>query len=352
MDYVKNAWYAAMWAQDLASGQMIGRMYLNEQVVLMRTAAGEVTALSDLCTHRFAPLHMGRVIDGCRIKCGYHGLEFDATGACVRNPHGRQRIPAAAHLRKFPTHEKHSLIWIWMGDREADPALIPDFSLLDERSGQQVSKRDWLRMEAGYELVVDNLMDLSHTAFLHEGILGNEDTIDSEVEFKASDRSIKVARLARNARIPGFFDLMFKRDSQRVDYWADITWHVPACLINDTGVTTPGGSRSEGTGIFGTHFLTPETDTTCWYHFAAVRQNPRSWGEPIDSEIQAKIADLRRYAFEQQDQVMIRAQQQAILKAGRPLRPMSLETDIGVERYKRVLTQLMTEEQSPNKETP
>ena len=61
-----------------------------------------------------------------------------------------------------------------MGERPADPALIPDFSLLDPDSDRLVSKRDWILMDAGYRLITDNLLDLSHTAVIHEGILGSE----------------------------------------------------------------------------------------------------------------------------------------------------------------------------------
>jgi hypothetical protein len=93
------------------------------------------------------------------------------------------------------------------------------------------------------------------------------------------------------------------------------------------------------------HFLTPETETSAWYHFAAVRQNPRSWGEPLDTEIQQKIADLRRYAFEQQDQAMIRAQQQILSRNGGKFNPVMLEIDAGPTRYRRIMDELIRQEQ-------
>lgn len=345
MEYLRNAWYVAMWSKDLAPGEIVGRTYLNDQIVLYRTAQGQAVALADECPHRLAPLHKGALAEGTRIKCAYHGLEFDESGACVLNPHGHGRIPAAARVHSYPVVERHSAIWLWMGDKPADESLIPDFHMLSPDSGCEVSRRDWLKMDASYELVVDNLMDLSHTAFLHHGILGNDETIQADVKMENRGTTVKVARMSANVPIPGFFDLMYRRDGRRVDYWADIRWDLPACLMNDTGVTEPGAPRELGTGIFGMHFLTPETDTTCWYHFAAVRQNPIAWGEPIDTEIRDKIADLRRYAFEQQDQVIIRAQQQAILKSRRGLRPVALETDVGLERYKRILYGLIRAEQ-------
>lgn len=347
MEYLRNTWYVAMWSQDLQPGQVIGRTYLGEQIVLFRSMDGTISALEDMCPHRFAPLHKGTLVAGCRIRCGYHGLEFDGTGTCVRNPHGKEKIPGAARVRAYPVHEKHSLIWIWMGDWPADPSLIPDFSMLDEGSGHDVSRRDWIVMEASYELVVDNLMDLSHTAFLHDGLLGNSGTLKSDIRLEQDGNVVSVDRLARDVPVPKFFDLQFRRDGRPVDLWTRIRWCPPACLVNDNGVTGPGASRAEGTGVLGIHFLTPETETTCWYHFVAVRQNPIYHGEPLDSEIREQIAALRRYAFEEQDHAMIRAQQQTILRAGRPLKPISVECDVGIERYKRVLTAMIRAEREP-----
>ena len=109
--------------------------------------------------------------------------------------------------------------------------------------------------------------------------------------------------------VPGLYDLMFRRDGGPVDLWMDMRWDAPGCLLNDTGVTAPGASRDEGTGFWGTHFLTPQTEDTTYYLFAAVRFNPISWGEPLDSEIHKQLSELRRIAFEDQDQMIIKAQQ-------------------------------------------
>jgi vanillate O-demethylase monooxygenase subunit len=137
---------------------------------------------------------------------------------------------------------------------------------------------------------------------------------------------------------------MFRRDGGRVDLWMDMRWDAPGCLLNDTGVTDPGATRDQGTGFWGTHFLTPETDDTTYYLFAAVRRNPISWGEPLDTEIHKQLSELRRIAFEDQDQMIIRAQQQNMRKAPYPLKPVLFDIDVGPVRYKRVLDGLIHQE--------
>src|SRR5690606_22107250 len=172
MSYLRNAWYVAMWAEDLPSGQLEPRTMLGEPLVLFRHSDGGVRALLDICPHRHAPLHLGSLQANDTVQCGYHALQFDDRGECVHNPHGSGRIPPGCRVRAYPAVEKHGIVWVWMGEKEADALLIPDYSCLDQGS-QVASKRDWLTMNANYRLVIDNLLDLSHVPFLHKGLLGN-----------------------------------------------------------------------------------------------------------------------------------------------------------------------------------
>src|SRR5262245_9136944 len=175
MEFLLNAWYFAAWSADIRQGKPFPRTLLNRPLLFVRRENGPVAAFDDRCPHRAAPLSMGR-LEGDRIVCGYHGLEFDFDGTCVRNPHPSGKIPPAARLRSYPVVERHSGVWIWFGDHAADPSLIPDFSKLDD-TGPSVTRRDHIVMDAGYDLIVDNLLDCSHTSFLHDGLLGNQPMI-------------------------------------------------------------------------------------------------------------------------------------------------------------------------------
>lgn len=351
MTFLRNTWYAAMWAEDLAAGELLPRTLLNEPIVFFRDAGGVARALADSCPHRFAPLHRGSlsVADGAtRLHCAYHGLEFSAAGACVHNPHGK--LPGAS-VRSYPLVERHSLLWIWMGDAvRADADLIPAFPMLDPGATDgdgpiQISQRDHLLMKASWDLITDNLLDLSHVSFLHEGILGNEDTVAAEIVVDREGDRVIARRLMTDVTVPGLFDLLYRRDGGRVDLWNDMRWDAPGCMRNDAGVTEPGGDRAEGTGIFGTHFLTPETERTTWYHFAAVRQNPIPAPADIADDLRAQLSELRRIAFAEQDAPMIEAQQsrrEAAEAAG--THPALLAIDKGPAAYRRVMDRLIAAE--------
>lgn len=343
--FLRNAWYVAMWSEELSGGSLVPRTIVGEPVVVWRGADG-VVAVTDRCPHRFAPLHRGSVLPDGRLRCGYHGLEFDASGVCVRNPYGNHHVPPAARVRSYPVIEKHGLVWIWMGERAADPAAIPDFSILDGVPEDHVAKRDAIRVAASYELVSDNLLDLSHTSFLHDGILGNAEMIDSEITVEQTGDTVVVGRASQGTEIPGLFRILVPYELPRVDKWNTIRWNAPGVMLLRSGVCSPGADPESGTGYYGIHLLTPETERSTLYHFTAVRWNVLTKDPATNAEIKEKLTRTRRFAFADQDAPMIEAQQRTIDEAPEDLRPALLAIDAGPVRYKRILDRLLAEERA------
>jgi phenylpropionate dioxygenase-like ring-hydroxylating dioxygenase large terminal subunit len=339
--FLRNTWYPILWSSDLAAEGLIGRTVLEEPIVFFRKDDGAPAAISDMCPHRFAPLHLGKRRPGDRIRCLYHGLEFDATGACAFNPHGDGRIPHNSTVRSYPMIEKHKILWLWMGHRAPDPALIPDFSIFDTDDEGVLTKFDYITMAANYELITDNLMDLSHTAFLHEGLLGNEFSVRGELKVTQEGNAVTVSRYNRNTPVVKVHDLIFRQDGQPVDTWDSIRWEAPGCFILDVGVHAPGATKAEGSGLYAVHLLTPETATSTHYNFSAVRQGIAN-GQKPSPEISQKIGDMRRDIFLNQDGMIIEAQQENIRRfPERTKRPALFSTDAGPARQRRVLNALL-----------
>jgi phenylpropionate dioxygenase-like ring-hydroxylating dioxygenase large terminal subunit len=344
--YLRNAWYVAAWSDDLAEGQLLGRTILKEPVVLYRKADGSPAALQDRCPHRFAPLHMGKIVHGDRVQCPYHGLEFDASGACVLNPHGSKNIPPRARVRSYPVTEKHKAIWIWMGDGPPDLAKVPDFSVLDNVPEMHATKRDRITIRANYELIIDNLLDLSHGSFLHDGILGNSETVEAEITVDLDGDDVVVGRHASNATAPGLFAILMPSKPERVDKFTRMRWMAPSTLRLVTGICMPGAVPESGTGYHAIHLLTPESDKTTHYFFTAVRFNVLTADDELNAQIQNKISTTRRFAFEEQDAPVIEAQQQIIDSALTSVDPVLLAVDVGPVRYKQILQKLIRAEQA------
>ena len=344
--FLRNAWYVAAWSDDLADGQLLARTILKEPVVLYRKADGSPAALHDRCPHRFAPLSLGKIVKGDCVQCPYHGLEFDASGACVLNPHGTKNIPARARVRSFPMTEKHKAIWIWMGEHAPDYAKVPDFSALDNVPELHATKRDKMMIKANYELIIDNLLDLSHTSYLHDGILGNSETVESDITVELDGDDVVVGRHASSVTAPGLFAMQWPQRPDRVDKFTSMRWMAPSTMRLLTGICHPGAVPESGTGYHAIHMLTPETDRTTHYFFTAVRFNVQTSDDELNREIQQKISTTRRFAFEEQDAPVIEAQQVIIDGATIPVDPVILAIDVGPVRYKHILQKMIEGEQA------
>jgi vanillate O-demethylase monooxygenase subunit len=340
MAFLRNAWYMAWWADEVPRERMVHRTLLGEQIVFYRRGDGSPVALRDRCPHRFVPLHMGR-LRGDTVQCCYHGLEFDCTGRCVKNPHGDGAIPSAAKVRAYPLAERHGIVWIWMGEEEPDPARIPDYAILDAGSGYKTSRGN-IQIKANYVLMGENLLDLSHICFLHEGLLGAAEAVSAHTEIREENGRLHCDRWMPNVTVPAAFDLLFRQDGKPVDMWTNMRWEPPSNFLLDVGVHAPGATREQGAWYFGVHILTPETAATTHYFFAAARPA----GRELEPEVMSRLAEFRRIAFEEQDKPILDAQQAAVGEADfMSLRPALFSVDAGPVRMRRTLTRLLAAEE-------
>jgi len=105
--YLRNYWYLAAWSHEIGD-KPLARTFFDRPAVLFRTEAGKVAMLDDLCPHRFAALHRGRVL-GEAIECPYHGLRFSPEGNCVHSPFSG-KPPHAQQVRSYPVVETDGAI--------------------------------------------------------------------------------------------------------------------------------------------------------------------------------------------------------------------------------------------------
>jgi phenylpropionate dioxygenase-like ring-hydroxylating dioxygenase large terminal subunit len=242
--FLRNAWYVAGWSTEVKPHTLFERTIIGESLLFYRQANGRPVALDNRCPHRFAPLHRGKLL-GEVVECLYHGLRFDAQGRCVYNPHGDGTIPKTACVRSFPVVEQDDLLWVWMGDpTRAKAALIPDFNCHTDPNFPTVG--GVIEMHANYELITDNLMDLSHVEFVHEGVLSSEAIKRGEHEILQHGTTIYSNRWCPNGMAPPTWDRMFGNYGKPVDHWLYMRWDAPAHMLLDVGITPAGRPRAEG----------------------------------------------------------------------------------------------------------
>lgn len=329
--FVADAWYVAAWSSEVETGPFARRI-CDIPIVLYRKDDGAIAALHDQCPHRFAPLHLG-VVDGDRIQCPYHGLVFSAEGRCIHSPHGH--APKSARVRSFAVIERHSLVWLWLGDpADADGNLIPDFSCLVDKTLRTVG--GVFNVGAHYELITDNLMDLSHVAFLHRDGIGSDAIASGKHRVEQHGTTIFSDRWCPDAPAPPVWDALFGNYGRNVDHWLDMRWDPPATMLLDVGVTPAGRPRSEGISTLGLDILTPETATTTHYFWAMTRD----FGQQ-DAGLDAMIASATEHAFQHEDQPMLEAVQKQMGSRGfDEMKPLLLPFDEGAVRARRVVASL------------
>lgn len=325
MKILKNRWYAAAWDNEVQTGSPFPLRIADQPILFFRKQDGQISAIADYCPHRFAPLSRGRQV-GDIIQCGYHGLEFDGQGKCVHNPHETGKLPDA----RVPTYsviEKHSVIWVWIGDQAADPSLISDeFAYLTDSARAHVRGR--FHVKANYLLLLDNLNDISHARFVHGDALMTEDLYRSlNPQLKVEGDTVNVTILSRNITAPGLFQLGLSEGVGKTDLHDYVKTILPANVIHDIAYTLPGEAPylSSGVSSRSAHLFTPETATSSHYLF----NNSRDFcidNEQINDKVRAALIQ----AFGVEDIPMIEAQQQVIGERELfDLRPVILATDRG-----------------------
>jgi len=341
--YLRNAWYAAAWSHELSAAPL-GRRLLGEHVVLFRDLDDHAIALEDRCPHRFAPLSKGKLIGGA-LECPYHGLRFDGSGACVLNPQGNNIVTKRARVRTYPVLEAYKTIWIWMGDAgAASPSLLTNFSALAE-SDEQAVVYGYLNLPVNYQLIVDNLLDLSHVEFLHAVVGSKQSSQRTRFDMKQVDNTIFGFNWIPNDPTTRLHKMIWDGAPSHGDRRAHMRWDPPAHMVLDVGVTGCGRPESEGLSTPSAHVLTPETETSTHYFWAHARNMKCD-----DHELSQKIQKTIDAVFRTEDGPMMQACQERMGSLDlMSLRPVVLSTDAAAVRARRVLARLIEAEQDASR---
>jgi len=162
-------WHPVARVGELDGGGPIAARVLGEDVVVWRSG-DEFLAWRDLCVHRGTRLSLGRVVDGVRLECPYHGWTYAADGRCVLMPaHPEQVPPAKACAVTYRAAAAHGVIWLNLG---TGANQIPTFELLEDPAHRVLMAGPY-RVKASGPRIVENFLDIGHFPFVHEGILGD-----------------------------------------------------------------------------------------------------------------------------------------------------------------------------------
>jgi phenylpropionate dioxygenase-like ring-hydroxylating dioxygenase large terminal subunit len=230
-----------------------------------------------------------------------------------------------------------------MGDPAlADNSKITDFHWLDDPNWG--AKSSYLHVKANWQLVVDNLLDLTHLTFVHESTIGNSALAEhATVKVTRAPNNVVVTRWIIDQPAPPTF-VKVGGFTGNVDRWQIIDWVPPAFLRLDVGATPTGTGALEGRRVNGItmrnlNAITPETEITSHYF----------WGQAHDFDV--KNTDLTQKIFEQiqtaflEDVEVFSAQQQNLNIYSNPPQ-VDINADAGVLQARRVIDRIHGEEQA------
>lgn len=333
--FLRNFWYVAAMPSELEDGALLGRWILGEPVLLYRTASGVVAAMSDICPHRSARLSAGER-DGDTVRCLYHGLEFGADGQCLRVPAQQGTPPDGLRVATYPVVEKWRLVWVWMGAPEdADEALIPDFHWNDDPDWYPVG--DYMHLDCHYQLLADNLMDLSHEAYVHRGTIGTDAVSETPATAERAGETVTVERIMPECPSPPFYQKLKGYDGL-IDRMHRIIFRPPATIVIESK-STPAGTDDPDDGLEYRVLcaITPETDTST--HFF--------WAVPRNFNPEQSVTDMMyqgsKAVFEEDIEVLNR-QQEVLSRVGTQAGWQNIHSDAGAVYARRVVEELLERE--------
>ncbi len=226
---LKDQWYVACTSAELSTKKPLGRVILEEMIVLFRNLEGEPVALLDRCLHRNALLSKGDVFDGC-IGCPYHGWTYDQDGHCINIPSEGPEFYSRKDktVNKFPCLEQDGLVWVYMGDPtglKSKPHPMPFYKKDGWQSYYMITP-----FENNVTNLVENFMDVPHTVFVHSKWFRNKKNVHGEAMARRTPTMVEIEYLHKDSigfaewflnpdKLPmTHFDRFYMPNITRVDY--------------------------------------------------------------------------------------------------------------------------------------
>ena len=348
--FVYNCWYNAGWASEIEDGKPLARTFLEKPIVMYRGESGDYFAMDNRCCHRAAPLSLGRIEGDC-IRCMYHGMKYDSQGKCIEIP-GQDLIGDNFVVPSYPLVEKSGMLWIWMGDSElANPDDIHDYGPLSDPG--YVGLEQQIHYDANWMMIIDNLADFSHLAFVHPNTLGGSEEYayqSTHQDIEKYDNGFQWTRWHKNSAPPPYHSAVSPEGEAMVDRRNVVTIYTPGVFFMETTFAPVGwdpdsGDTEKVREYRNCQFMTPETRRTThfWWNYM------RNYDLDNDA-ITHSLRDSLLAGF-MEDKVLIE-EQQILLENSEPFQPRMLTADRPFTHFRKVWDRMIKEEREkyPRKE--
>jgi choline monooxygenase len=264
-----SGWHYVTTTDALAHPGDFITLELFGEPVLVRNCDGELRAFQNVCAHRHALLTSEPCGTSKRLRCQYHGWEYDADGRTCGVPDAASFVPIRKRgeaLRRLRVATCGQLVFASIEDHGRtlrDELGEPTWALIEQRfSSQFVRVGRWhIEHAANWKIVVENSLEGYHLPFVHPGTLAKlanprDFTHTLEPAFTKLENTVPpggrgmrvVTRLWRDApdglyvHLHGFPSLMVPA----TDTWSMMQYVQPLTATTSRSVVALFGHRGDG----------------------------------------------------------------------------------------------------------
>lgn len=270
------------------------------------------------------PVH--RAIHGAPVILWRDGEHVRATEDMPDTPLGRRRRNELTHgTGDYITAQRYGYTWVWYGDpRNASSDLIPNVPHIP-MEGMPKRFQGNVVFDCSYELITENLLDLTHADFLHSKITGDPLSEDDVVEVESTSEVVMMIRTAHGRPIPAAQKAMVKGATSQNIRVVTVT-HVRS------GVCVLHGDFNPGMSMRMLHPCNPETSTRT--------RTPVTYNPQHMPTLGRAMFPLATHFVGRQDNWAVRKQNANYLEAEDD-RDLSSRFDKAALRYRKVYSALV-----------
>lgn len=183
-------WHIIAFSSEIKKNTSIQKMMYSFPFLLWRDDNDNIHAIANVCAHKRAPLHVSDYKANV-LTCPYHGWKYNSKG-CL------EEIPSSPHidiqklncsLNKYEIIEQDGFVWIYLDDSQKANTKPYQF---ETQNWDAIFLKECF--ETTDELLVENFMDATHTAFTHKGIIrGMGEKVQHQLHVQYAENEVKVA---------------------------------------------------------------------------------------------------------------------------------------------------------------
>jgi phenylpropionate dioxygenase-like ring-hydroxylating dioxygenase large terminal subunit len=242
----------------------------------------------------------------------------------------RRASEFTAGTGNYPLVERNGYAWVWYGDpANASDELLPCVPHLPD-AGLPRWFQGNIVFDCSYELVCENLLDLTHADYLHSKLTGDALSEDDTIEVESTSETVTMVRRATGRPIPQMQKPLVGRSVKTQNI------RVATVAYVRSGVCVLHGDFNPGMSIRMLHPVNPETRSRC--------RTPVTFNPQHIRPIGRALFPLMGHVVGRQDNWAIREQNRSYLQP-RPNSDLSSRFDKAGLRYRKVYQQLVERQQ-------